>query len=155
MVKRNAKGIRRRVGAAADAVTHFNDDYLEPSAISAFAADSPAMPAPIITTSGLLGSVAKAQYAGSTLDNMTASKTNIVNPRIIFLPRRATDQRPSSSKRGGRLSIQGRAASKAAEARMTVASPKWRPTICKPTGKPSAVNPAGIDAAGWPVIFIG
>src|SRR5882762_6011440 len=51
----------------------------------------------------------------------------------------------------GRCRAQGRARSKAAEARSTVVSSNRRPTICSPIGNPSFVNPHGTEAAGWPV----
>ena len=60
-------------------------------------------------------------------------------------------QRGADSSTGGRCLLQGRAASKAAAARNTVASSRQRPTICNPTGKPSAAKPQGTVAAGWPV----
>ena len=64
-------------------------------------------------------------------------------------------QSPIFSSNGGQRCFQGRAASKHADARNTMASPKWRPMICSPTGKPSSVHPAGAVAAGCPVRLSG
>src|SRR5439155_25195975 len=52
---------------------------------------------------------------------------------------------------GGRFWAHGRAASKAADARSTVASSNRRPTTCSPIGSPPLVKPHGTDAAGCPV----
>ena len=80
------------------------------------------------------------------------------NPRLAFLfalPNPSLTcclrQSPIFSSNGGQRCFQGRAASKHADARNTMASPKWRPIICRPTGKPSSVQPAGAVAAGCPV----
>ena len=51
---------------------------------------------------------------------------------------------------GGLRSAHGCAASNAAAARSTAASPRRLPTICRPTGRPSRVNPHGIEIAGSP-----
>ena len=52
---------------------------------------------------------------------------------------------------GGRLSAQGRASSRAAEAASTVTSSFMSPMICRPIGSPADEKPAGTDAAGLPV----
>src|SRR5262249_12865368 len=51
---------------------------------------------------------------------------------------------------GGTCGAQGWAASNAAAARSTAASPRLLPTICRPTGSPPFVNPHGIEMAGSP-----
>ncbi len=49
---------------------------------------------------------------------------------------------------GGRLSAQGRSASKAAAARRTPRSSSRGAAICRPTGNPASVKPQGMLAAG-------
>src|SRR5260370_42636169 len=71
-------------------------------------------------------------------------------PRIVFLRRKPAQPESSvvypGTYSGGRLSAHGRACSKAAAARRTVASAKRRPTIWSPTGSRSRVNPHGTEA---------
>jgi DNA-binding transcriptional LysR family regulator len=57
----------------------------------------------------------------------------------------------TSASTGGRRCAHGRAASKAAAARSTIASWRRRPTIWSPTGRPSLVKPAGTEIAGSPI----
>src|SRR5438309_1946414 len=68
--------------------------------------------------------------------------------RVLAAPK------PDPQASGGRRPAHGRAASSAAAARRTAASPQRRPTICSPTGSPSAVQPAGTEIAGSPVTVI-